>query len=87
MGFTFWALYSTSRMLLSSSMQASSSSPFSMSSCRMGTAVCSSSSRHSVGADRQGGTGLAGAGTTPAPERTGQERDQQDGPGPARCLV
>lgn len=68
MGVTFWALYSTSRMLLSSSMQASSSSPLSISSRRTGTTVCSSSSRHS--GDRWDTRGWRGCQQLPAQEGT-----------------
>lgn len=67
-GVTFWALYSTSRMLLSSSMQASSSSPLSISSRRTGTTVCSSSSRHS--GDRWDTRGWRGCQQLPAQEGT-----------------
>lgn len=74
MGFTFWAWYSTSRMLLSSSMQASSSSPFSTRSCSSGTAACSSSSRQSVGDTKVLGWWLPAPG---APGTLG--RNQQDG--------
>lgn len=67
LGATFWAAYSTSRMVLSSSTQASSSSPLSIRSCRTGTAMRSSRSRHSVGQVEV--WGWQGAPTAPHTER------------------
>lgn len=63
LGGTFWAVYSTSRMVLSSSTQASSSSPLPIRSCRTGTAMRSSRSRHSAGRWRCG----AGSGHLSSP--------------------